>query len=79
MFAAIETASFYPTVTYPLGFIVAGLVICFLSKEARFTILKELFWWVGIVWACIGLILVLARFFLWVAKQLGEASGAGGV
>jgi tellurite resistance protein TehA-like permease len=68
----------YQAVSYPVGLMVAGLLICYLSESARYTVLKILFWWAGIVFACLGLLIVLINIFAYIARVLSNATGAGG-
>ncbi len=58
-----------------VGLIIGGLVICFLSKNAGQPMLVTLFWWVGIILAVLGLILVLAPVLVWIAAQIRAALG----
>jgi hypothetical protein len=62
-----------------LALIVCGLLIVVLAQMAEMHIvLKYVFKWLGIIFAVLGAILVVARILLWIAKQIGDATGAGG-
>ena len=54
---------------------VCGLLLCLLSSNARYEILKTLFFWAGLVIAVVGLLLFLIRPLVWIAKQLSDAIG----
>ena len=51
-----------------VALILAGLAIAFLSRGAGR--LAGLFWWVGVVLAVIGLVLLLQPVLNWIANQL---------
>lgn len=53
---------------------VAGLLVCWLSPSAARV--QRVFWWVGIVVAVCGLLLLLARIILFAAEFLKQALGA---
>lgn len=53
--------------------LLAGLGICFLSKSGGR--LANLFWWVGILLAGLGLLLVLLPILTWIALNLKQALG----
>lgn len=53
-----------------VGLIVAGLVIIWLSGNARQPVLVSVFWWVGLALAVVGLILLLAPVVAWIDQQL---------
>lgn len=76
MFADASTLS---TIQVMIGsavfLIVCGLGICFLSKSERGVIMTTLYFWVGRIIAAIGLLFILIRVLLWIAKQLSEATG----
>ncbi len=51
----------------------AGLGICLLSGSAGK--LTSIFWWAGILIACLGLLLVVIPFLIWIANNLKQALG----
>ncbi len=53
-----------------VGLIVAGLFIVLLSGNAKPPMLAVVFWWVGIVLAVFGLILVLDPILHYIAEQV---------
>jgi uncharacterized membrane protein YeaQ/YmgE (transglycosylase-associated protein family) len=50
-----------------VGLIVAGLLICFLSPQAGRA--STFFWWMGIILAVVGAVLVIAPVITWFAAQ----------
>lgn len=53
-----------------VGLILAGLLIAWLSPKAGSATLAAVFWWVGIVLAVVGLILLVTPVLNWVYVQL---------
>ncbi len=53
-----------------VGLIVAGLVICWLSSQAHYPLLARIFFWVGLVLAVVGVVLLLAPALNWLSVQL---------
>jgi len=51
-----------------VGLILAGLAICWLSGQAGRA--ATVFWWIGIVLAVVGAVLLAAPVIAWVAAQL---------
>lgn len=54
--------------------ILAGLCIVALSGKAGAT-LGRVFWWAGILVACLGLILLIVPVLVWIQRQLVSAFG----
>lgn len=59
-----------------VGLIVAGLLITLLAGNAKVPVLVQIFWWVGIILAVFGLILVLAPILNWIATQVRQMIGS---
>lgn len=59
-----------------VGLIVFGLLICFLSGSAGKA--ATVFWWLGIVLAVVGGLLLLEPIVVYVAEHLKQAIGAHG-
>ncbi len=53
-----------------LALMIGGLVLCMLSPKSGSALLTNLFWWVGLLLAILGLVLVLAPIVSWIAAQL---------
>ena len=73
-----EISSFHLIIGSALALMICGLVLCWLSPNARYEILKKVFFWIGLVIAVLGLILFIIRPLIWIAKQISDATGAGG-
>ncbi len=58
-----------------LGLIIGGLVICLLSRQAGSPLLVTIFWWVGVICAIIGLVLLLTPVLVWINNQLQSMIG----
>ena len=53
----------------------AGLGICYLSGSAGNALLSRVFWWIGILCAVCGALLILAKIIVWLAGHLSAALG----
>lgn len=56
-----------------VGLVVFGLLICWLSPSGGKA--ATMFWWIGIVLAVIGVILLIAPVVVYVAEHLRAALG----
>ena len=60
-------------IAFAVFLVLAGLGICFLSAQAgRFA---NLFWWVGVVVAGVGLVLLLAPVIVWLDREVRSVLG----
>ena len=59
-----------------LGLMIGGLLVCYLSASAGRA--ATVFWWLGIVCAVCGALLLLAKIVVWLATQLSNAIGVNG-
>lgn len=55
--------------------VIGGLVMVMLSTHARFPLLCEVIFWLGIVIALVGAVLLLTPPLVWLNRQLCEAMG----
>jgi len=53
-----------------VGLVLAGLAICWLSSGAGNPTAVSIFWWVGIVLAVVGVILLVTPVLNWIYAQL---------
>lgn len=60
-------------ISLAIGLMVFGLLICFLSPSAGRA--ANPFWWIGIVLAVCGVILLLAPLFVFLARVIRSALG----
>jgi hypothetical protein len=58
-----------------LALMLAGLAVCWLSPSAGTPLLTRVFWWIGILCALCGALMILAKIIVWVATQLQSALG----
>ena len=58
-----------------LALMVGGLVLCVLSPKAGHPLLATVFWWVGLLLAVVGLLMILAPAIAWVNAQLKSMLG----
>lgn len=58
-----------------LGLLIGGLVVCALSPHAGHPLLVRVFWWLGILCAVAGALLILAPLVEWLAAQVRAALG----
>lgn len=56
-----------------VGLILAGLAIAWLSRQAGTLLLSTIFWWVGVVLAVVGLILLVTPVLNWLYVQIRTA------
>ena len=59
-----------------LGLLIGGLLVCALSDKAGYAVLSRIFWWLGILCACCGALLILSPIFSWLAAQMRSMLGA---
>ncbi len=53
-----------------VGLILAGLLILFLSGNAKYPLLVTVLHWVGIILVVVGLILLITPVLVWIEAQL---------
>lgn len=59
-----------------LAMLIGGLVVCFLSPSAKYPLAVKLFFWLGLIVACIGGLLLLTPILIWIGTQLRAAIGS---
>lgn len=59
-----------------VALILAGLAIAWLSSAIKQAVLAAVIYWVGVVIALLGLVLVLAPILIWLRAQLQSMLGA---
>ncbi len=64
-----------PLVIIALALMIGGLVLCVLAPKSGSALLTPLFWWVGLLLAILGLVLILAPVIAWIAAQLKAMFG----
>ena len=57
-----------------IGLVVAGLIICRFSESAGRA--KNFFWWLGIILATVGAILLISPVIVWLDGNLRQMLGA---
>lgn len=58
-----------------LGLLIGGLVVCALSPHAGNPLLTRVFWWLGILCAVCGALMLLAPIIEWLSAQVQSALG----
>jgi hypothetical protein len=58
-----------------VGLLLAGLLVCYLSGSLKPPLLATVAYWLGIVLAAAGCVLVLQPILNWIAAQLRTALG----
>jgi hypothetical protein len=58
-----------------LALLVGGLLVCMLSVHAKHAMLVAVFWWIGILSAIMGAVLILAKIIVYIANELSKALG----
>lgn len=58
-----------------LGLLIGGLLVCFLSPQAHYPLAVRVTWWLGLLLALCGALLILAPVVTWLAVQLRTMLG----
>lgn len=61
-----------------LGLLIGGLVIMWLSPAAHNPLLVAVIWWIGVVLAVFGVILLVTPVMVWLYNQVQAMVGADG-
>lgn len=58
-----------------LGLLIGGLIVCYLSPALQNPLLVRVVWWIGLLLAVCGALLILVPILSWITAQLRSALG----
>jgi hypothetical protein len=58
-----------------LGMLIGGLLVCMLSPNIHYPVMVKIVWWIGLILALCGALLLLTPILIWITAQLRAALG----